>query len=169
MSASVPNAVASHRHEAAATKVARAYANKLYGNTAKIYSYFWGCSGGGVVSMAAAENTVGIWDGIQPQCIGNTGDAMYHSFFWQAHYTMAIPQAKRDAIAAAAAPGGTGDIYAGLNDRDHAMQSLHAAFRNRHPNGNESLPDPRQDVSFRRFMLDPSFRTLAEMLMQPAI
>lgn len=60
-------------------------------------------------------------------------------------------------------------IYAGLNDRDHAMQSLHAAFRNRHPNGNESLPDPRQDVSFRRFMLDPSFRTLAEMLMQPAI
>ncbi len=31
---------------------------------------------------------------------------------------MAIPKAKREAIAAAAAPGGTGDIYAGLNDEE---------------------------------------------------
>lgn len=59
--------------------------------------------------------------------------------------------------------------YAGMNDRDHAMQSLHAAFYNRHHNENERLPDPRQDNSFRRFMLDPSFRILAESLMQPAI
>ena len=35
-------------------------------------------------------------------------------------------------------------IFAGMNDRDHAMQSLHAAFRNRPPNANESLPDPRR-------------------------
>ncbi len=121
MSASTANAVASHRHEAAATKVARAYANKLYGNSAKIYSYFWGCSGGGIVSMAAAENTTGVWDGVQPQCLGPTGVATFHSFHWQAHYTMAIPQAKRDAIAEAAAPGGTGDIYAGLNEEEKAV------------------------------------------------
>ncbi|MFT5481385.1 MAG: hypothetical protein ACI9GW_000026 [Halieaceae bacterium] len=121
MSASVPNAVASHRHEAAATKVAKAYANKLYGNTAKTYSYFWGCSGGGTVAMAAAENVTGVWDGVQPQCIGTSGDAPYHSFYWQAHYTMAIPQAKRDAIAAAAVPGGTGDIYAGLNEEEKSV------------------------------------------------
>lgn len=121
MSASTANAVASHRHEAAATKVAKAYANKLYGNTAKIYSYFWGCSGGGIVSMAAAENTTGVWDGVQPQCLGPTGVATFHSFHWQALYTMAIPQAKRDAIAAAAVPGGTGDIYAGLNDEEKSV------------------------------------------------
>lgn len=60
-------------------------------------------------------------------------------------------------------------IYAGMNDREHAMRSLNAAFLNRQPGVNESLPDPRQDVSFKRFMLDPSFRTLAEYLMQPAI
>src|SRR5262245_28654367 len=64
LSASIPNAVASVRHEAAATKVAKAYANRLYGNTGKIYSYFWGCSGGGTVAMAAAENTTGVWDGV---------------------------------------------------------------------------------------------------------
>jgi hypothetical protein len=121
MSASEPNAVASHRHEAAATKVARAYANKLYGNTAKIYSYFWGCSGGGTVAMAAAENVTGVWDGVEPQCIGTSIDAQYHSFYWQALYTMAIPQAKRDAIAAAAVPGGTGDIYAGLNEEEKSV------------------------------------------------
>jgi hypothetical protein len=121
MSASIPNAVASHRHEAAATKVAKAYANKLYGNTARIYSYFWGCSGGGTVAMAAAENVTGVWDGVEPQCIGTSGDAPYHSFLWQAHYTMAIPAAKREAIAAAAVPGGTGDIYAGLNPEEKAV------------------------------------------------
>ncbi len=60
--------------------------------------------------------------------------------------------------------------YAGMNDRAHAMQSLHAAFHNnRLRDVNERLPDPRQDGSFRRFMLDPSFRSLAEALMQPAI
>jgi hypothetical protein len=120
-SASAPNAVASHRHEAAATKVAMAMANKMYGNTAKIYNYTWGCSGGGTVAMAMAENVTGVWDGVQPHCIGTSGDAPYHSFLWQAHYTMGIPEAKREAIAAAAAPGGTGDIYAGLNDEEKSV------------------------------------------------
>ncbi|MDE2442226.1 MAG: hypothetical protein KGP14_14505, partial [Betaproteobacteria bacterium] len=106
---------------AAATKVAKAYARRLYRDSGKIFSYFWGCSGGGIVSMAAAENTVGVWDGVQPQCMGPTGIATFHSFHWQAHYTMAIPQAKRDAIAAAAVPGGTGDIYAGLNDEEKSV------------------------------------------------
>jgi hypothetical protein len=120
-SASTANAVASHRHQAAATKVAEAYANRLYGNTGKIYHYTWGCSGGGTVAMAHAENTTGVWDGVQPHCIGTSGDAPYHSFYWQAHYTMAIPKEKREAIAAAAAPGGTGDIYAGLNAEEKAV------------------------------------------------
>ena len=121
MSASVLNAVASHRHEAGATLVAKAYARRLYNDDARIYSYFWGCSGGGTVAMAAAENVTGIWDGVEAQCIGTSGDAPYLSFYWQAHYTMAIPQAKRDAIAAAAVRGGTGDIYAGLNDEERSV------------------------------------------------
>jgi hypothetical protein len=121
MSASIPNAVASHRHEAAATKVAKTYANKLYGNTAKIYTYLWGCSGGGTVAMAAAENVTGVWDGVEVQCTGTKVDAPYQSFYWQALYTMAIPKEKADAIAAAAVPGGTGDIYAGLNDEEKSV------------------------------------------------
>jgi hypothetical protein len=121
MSAAAPNSVASPRHMAGATKLAKAYANKLYGNTARIYSYIWGCSGGGIVAMALAENVSGVWDGVQVHCTGPSGIATYHSFYWQALYTMAIPKAKRDAIAAAAAPGGTGDIYAGLNDEEKSV------------------------------------------------
>ena len=121
MSASVANSVASHRHEAAATKVAKAMANKLYGNTAKIYSYIWGCSGGGIVAMAAAENVTGVWDGVQVQCTGPTGVATYHSFLWQAHYTMAVPKEKADSVAEAALPGGTGDVYAGLNEEEKSV------------------------------------------------
>jgi hypothetical protein len=71
--------------------------------------------------MAAAENTTGVWDAVQPQCIGTSIDAQYHSFYWQAHYTMAIPKAKRDAIAEAALPGSTGDIYAGLNEEEKSV------------------------------------------------
>lgn len=60
--------------------------------------------------------------------------------------------------------------YAGMNERDRAMQSLHDAFLHfRRGNEREPIPDPRQDVSFGRFMLDPVFRTLTESLMQPAI
>ena len=61
-------------------------------------------------------------------------------------------------------------IYAGLNDREKAMQALHNAFlHSRRSHEGDPIPDPRQDVSFGRFMLDPAFRTLAESLMQPAI
>ncbi|MGC3976489.1 MAG: tetratricopeptide repeat protein [Nitrospira sp.] len=60
--------------------------------------------------------------------------------------------------------------YAGMNERDRAMQSLHDAFLHfRRSNQHESIPDPRQDVSFGRFMLDPAFRKLTESLMQPVI
>lgn len=60
--------------------------------------------------------------------------------------------------------------YAGMNEREKAMQSLHDAFLHfRLSNERDPIPDPRQDVSFRRFMLDPAFRTLTESLMQPAI
>lgn len=60
--------------------------------------------------------------------------------------------------------------YAGMNERDRAMQSLHDAFQHfRESHRHDAIPDPRQDVSFGRLMLDPEFRTLTESLMQPAI
>ena len=61
-------------------------------------------------------------------------------------------------------------MYAEMNDREKAMQSLRRAFNNSlHGNAGERPPDPRQDQFFTRCMLDPIFRTFAESLMQPAI
>ena len=71
--------------------------------------------------MAAAENVTGVWDGVEVQCTGTKVDAQYHSFYWQALYTMAVPKEKADAVAAAAVPGGTGDIYAGLNPEEKSV------------------------------------------------
>ena len=56
--------------------------------------------------------------------------------------------------------------FAGMNDLDHAMQSLATAFRyrkNQNP-GEKGMPDPRQDSSFQRFMKNETFRTLVNDL-----
>jgi tetratricopeptide (TPR) repeat protein len=56
--------------------------------------------------------------------------------------------------------------FAGMNDLDHAMQSLTAAFRyrkNQSP-GEKGMPDPRQDSSFQRFMKNETFRALVNDL-----
>jgi len=56
--------------------------------------------------------------------------------------------------------------FAGMNDLDHAMQSLATAFRYRkkqHP-GEKGMPDPRRDSSFQRFMKNKTFRALVKDL-----
>jgi tetratricopeptide (TPR) repeat protein len=52
--------------------------------------------------------------------------------------------------------------YAEMNELDHTMQSLKTAFRHRknlNP-GDPEMPDPRQNVSFQRFMKHETFRNL---------
>jgi tetratricopeptide (TPR) repeat protein len=56
--------------------------------------------------------------------------------------------------------------FAEMDDLDHAMQSLKAAFRHRknlNP-GDKGMPDPRQNVSFQRFMKHETFRNLVNDL-----
>jgi tetratricopeptide (TPR) repeat protein len=56
--------------------------------------------------------------------------------------------------------------YAEMNDLDHATQSLKAAFQYRkNQNAGESMPDPRQDSSFQRFMKHDAFRKLVNDLL----
>lgn len=118
-----------YRVPAAAAKLAKAYANKLYGNTARIYGYLYGQSGGSVQAIAAAEGTTGVWDGIIPVVIATDGLTM-HSFQWANLYAIAVPQAKREAIADAVAPGSGRDIYTGLNGDERAIlnELLSAGF-----------------------------------------
>lgn len=118
-----------YRVPAAAAKLAKDYANTLYGNTKRIHGYLYGQSGGSVQSIGAAEGTTGVWDGIAPVVIAVDGLNM-HSFMWDGLYALAIPEAKRQAIADAAAPGSGRDIHEGLNADERAVldEVLKAGF-----------------------------------------
>jgi len=123
------NPAVGYRVPAAAAKLAKDYANKLYGNTRRIYGYLYGQSGGSVQAMGANEGTTGVWDGIIPVVIATDG-LNTHSFMWGAHYALAVPEAKRQAIADAAAVGSGKDIYAGLttDERGALDELLNAGF-----------------------------------------
>jgi tetratricopeptide (TPR) repeat protein len=56
--------------------------------------------------------------------------------------------------------------FADMNELDHTIQSLKTAFRHRknlNP-GDPEMPDPRQNVSFQRFMKHETFRNLVNDL-----
>jgi len=57
-------------------------------------------------------------------------------------------------------------MFAGMNDLDHAMQSLTTAFRHRknHNPSDKGIPDPRQDASFQHLMKNETFRNLVNDL-----
>ena len=123
------NPTVGYRVPAAAAKLAKDYANKHYGNTRRIYGYLYGQSGGSVQAMGANEGTTGVWDGIMPVVIATDG-LNTHSFMWGAHYALAVPEAKRQVIADAAAVGSGKDIYAGLTTEERAAlnELLNAGF-----------------------------------------
>ena len=56
--------------------------------------------------------------------------------------------------------------FAEMNELDHTIQSLKTAFRHRknlNP-GDKGMPDPRQNISFQRFMKHETFRNLVNNL-----
>jgi hypothetical protein len=109
-----------YRVNAAATKLAKAYANRHYGNNAPINSYLWGQSGGSVQALGAAEGTTGVWAGVIPAVIATTGLIM-HSFQWQAHYALAVPLEKRSEVRQAAEVGSGRSIYDGLDGEQRSV------------------------------------------------
>ena len=121
-----------YRVPAAAAKLAKAYANKLYGNAKPVFGYLFGMSGGSVQSLGATEGTSGVWAGVIPIVIATDG-LQTHSFQLASLYATAIPEAKRKAIAAAAAPGSGVDLHAGLTDAESAVldELLRAGFARR--------------------------------------
>jgi PKD domain len=123
------NFLTGYRVSAAAAKLAKAHASKLYGNSGRIYGYIYGQSGGSVQMMGANEATTGVWDGIVPVVIATDG-LNTHSFQWGALYALAVPEAKRLAVADAVKPGSGRDIYAGLTAEERAIldELLNAGF-----------------------------------------
>jgi hypothetical protein len=108
------------RTSAAVAEQSRVLANQYFPafGSHRPYGYAWGGSGGAFKTIACIENTDGVWDGVVP-FIHATPVALPNDFTVQAH-AMRLLREKMPAIVDAVDPGGSGDMYAGLNDEERA-------------------------------------------------
>lgn len=105
-----------YRSSAAVAEYSREIAAKLYGDH-RPFGYIYGGSGGGFKTMSCFENT-NAWDGAVPYIIGSPM-AIPNVFTVRAH-ALRILGNKFPMIIDALEPGGSGDIYAGLNSEERA-------------------------------------------------
>ncbi|MEZ0257179.1 MAG: hypothetical protein ACAI37_17985 [Chthoniobacter sp.] len=110
-------AIAGYRVNAAAAQYSRVIAAEMYGPH-RPYGYPFGGSGGGFRTIGGMENTTGVWDGAVPFVIGSPM-AIPNVFTVRLH-AMRILKSKFPGIVDALEPGGSGDMYAGLNDEERA-------------------------------------------------
>jgi hypothetical protein len=113
-----------YRASAAVALYSRVKAAELFG-AHRPYGYIYGGSGGGFKTISFMENTTGIWDGAVPFVIG-TPVAIPNVFTARVH-AMRILKHKFPAIIDALEPGGSGDMYAGLNEEE--QQALEEVTR----------------------------------------
>lgn len=110
---------AGYRVDAAAAKLAKAYAAKFYGWSKPIHGYIFGGSGGSFQVLGAIENTIGVWDGAVPYVIADEGSFLNY----QAHAALIelALKGKLPALADAVSPGGSGDPRALLDPEQQAV------------------------------------------------
>jgi len=109
--------VTSFRASAATAQYGRILAAEMYGSH-RPYGYVYGGSGGSYKTFACVENTTGVWDGAVP-FIHPCPVAMPNVFSAQAH-ALRVLDGKFEQIVDAIEPGGSGDMYAGLNAEERA-------------------------------------------------
>lgn len=103
-----------YRANAAAAKFSKVVAREYYGLAhSRIYGYIYGGSGGSYLTISAAENSSGVWDGAVPFVIG-VPTSIPTNFFVRA-FARLVLEDKAPQIADAMRPGGSGDPFAGLN------------------------------------------------------
>lgn len=109
--------IAAYRANAAAAAYSRDVAVQMYGEH-RPYGYAYGGSGGGYRTIGGAENTTGVWDGFVPYVIGSP--MAIPSMFTVRMHAQRILRHRFDAVIDAVEPGGSGDIYADLDDEERA-------------------------------------------------
>lgn len=97
---------------AAVAIYSRELAADMYGEH-RPYGYVYGGSGGAFKTFGCVENHPGVWDGSVPFVHGSP-IAIPHVFTVQAH-ALRVLRNKFPQIVDALEPGGSGDMYAGLN------------------------------------------------------
>jgi hypothetical protein len=107
--------VAGYRASAAVATYSRVLASEQYGEH-RPYGYVFGGSGGAYRTIACIENGHDVWDGAVP-FIHGTMMSMPSMFSVQAH-AFRVLHDKVPLIVDALEPGGSGDMFAGLNDEE---------------------------------------------------
>ncbi|HJW42494.1 MAG TPA: hypothetical protein VJ476_14855 [Rhizomicrobium sp.] len=100
---------------AAVAQYSRVLAAEMYGGH-RPYGYVYGGSGGAFKTLGCVETQPGVWDGSVPFVHG-TPVSIPNFFTVQAH-AMRVLAPKFPQIVDALDPGGSGDMYAGLNDEE---------------------------------------------------
>jgi len=108
------NGTAIYRTSAAVAEYSRTIAAKLYGPH-RPFGYIYGGSGGGYKTISCFENT-NIWDGAVPFVIGSP--VSIPSTFTVITHASRILRHRIPMIVEAMEPGGSADIYAGLNQEE---------------------------------------------------
>jgi len=121
-----PNAadptLGAYRVNAASAQFSRVVAAQIYGGK-RPYGYCFGGSGGAYRTVGGMENTDGIWDGAVPYVLGSPM-AIPNVFTVRMH-AMRVLWDKFPQIIDALEPGGSGDMYAGLNvEEKEALQEV---------------------------------------------
>lgn len=110
------NSGGGYRGDAAAAKFARTVAAEHYQSSKRIYGYISGGSGGSYQTIAAMENSVGVWDGGVPFIVGDPS-SIPNNFFARALARLVLAD-KAAQIADAVVPGGSGTPNAGLDEAE---------------------------------------------------
>ncbi len=114
--------IGAYRVNAAAAQFSRVVATQIFGGK-RPYGYAFGGSGGAYRTVGGIENTEGVWDGVVPYVLGSP--VAIPNVFTVRMHAMRVLKNKFPQIIDALEPGGSGDMYAGLNaEEKEALQEV---------------------------------------------
>ena len=114
--------IGAYKANAASAQFSRVVAQKILVGK-RPFGYLFGGSGGAYRTVGGIENTDGVWDGAVPYVLGSP--MAIPNVFTVRMYAMRILKDKFPQIVDALEPGGSGDMYAGLNDEEkEALQEV---------------------------------------------
>ena len=105
--------IGAYRANAASAEFSRVIAKTIFGGE-RPYGYAFGGSGGAYRTVGGFQSTDGVWDGVVPYVLGSP--AAIPNVFTVRMQAMRLLKNKLPQIVDALEPGGSGDMYAGLND-----------------------------------------------------
>ena len=110
--------ITAYKANAAAAAYSRKIAVEMYGGK-RPYGYAYGGSGGAYRTIGSIENTRGVWDGVVPYVPGSY--MAIPNMFTVRMQALRVLRDKFPQIVDAMEPGGSGNPYVGLNERETAV------------------------------------------------